>query len=166
VVQPLVKQKLIGVIFNNMPAGNNASYVTSLGCSTNGLSIGCPVDGADGWYSDGTNSYYVTNGSVTAVDTDPCYIPPAPPPPPPAVTWTAITMYRRSTISAAAACNFAYGSVGGATFYINASILSAATLMAALSDGTGTPQTGYYSDGGDSVYVSSQSISQFSQCTA
>jgi hypothetical protein len=75
-------------------------------------------------------------------------------------------MYRRSTISAAAACNFAYGSVGGATFYIDASTLSGATLMATLSDGTGTPLTGWYSDGGYSVYVSARSISQFSQCTA
>jgi len=162
-----VKQKLIGVIFNNMPAGNNTSYVTSLGCST-GLSLNCNVTAADGWYYDGNvgYAYYISNNLVTTIDTDPCPIVAPPPPPPPAVTWTAITMYRRSTISAAAACNFAYGSVGGATFYINASILSAATLMATLSDGTGTPLTGWYSDGGDSVYVSARSISQFSQCTA
>ena len=67
-----------------MAAGNITNYQTSLGCSTQGLSIGCPVGGADGWYSDGTNSYYVSNGSVQSVNTDPCYVAPPPPPPPPA----------------------------------------------------------------------------------
>jgi hypothetical protein len=149
-----------------MAAGNNAQYVTSQGCSISGLSIDCPVTAADGWYYDGNvgYSYYVSNGSVTSVDTAPCVTAAPPPPPPPAVTWTAITMYRRSN-TAAGACNNAGGSVGALTFYINATTLSAATLMAALSDGTGTPQTGYYSDGGNSVYVSTQSISNFSACT-
>jgi hypothetical protein len=150
-----------------MAAGNNASYVTSLGCST-GLSLNCNVTAADGWYYDGNvgYAYYISNNLVTTIDTAPCVTAAPPPPPPPAVTWTAITMYRRSTLSAAAACNFAGGSVGALTFYINASTLSDATLMAVYSDGTGTPQTGWYSDGGYSVYVSGQSISGFSACTS
>ena len=148
-----------------MPAGNNASYVTSLGCST-GLTLYCNVTAADGWYYDGNvgYAYYISSNVVTAIETDPCYIPPAPPPPPPAVTWTAITLYRRST-TAAGACNFAGGTVGAATFYINSFDLENSSAIAILSDGTGTPTTGYYSDGGASVYVSGQSISNFSACT-
>jgi hypothetical protein len=71
-----------------MPAGINnvQNYVTSYQCSIQGLSIGCPVAGADGWYSDGVNSYYVQNGSVITVNSDPCYVPPPPPPPPPPPT--------------------------------------------------------------------------------
>jgi hypothetical protein len=145
-------------------AGNKQNYITSEGCSVSGLSINCPVGGSDGWYSDGTYSYYVSSGLVTAVETDPCYVAPPPPPPPPAETWTAITIYRRST-TAAGACNFAGGAVGPVERYINASSLSGATKMASLSDGTGTPPAGYYSDGGDVVYVSSQNISEFDACT-
>jgi hypothetical protein len=142
-------------------AGNKQNYITNSGCSVSGLSINCPVGGSDGWYSDGTYSYYVTSGLVTSVNTDPCYVAP---PPPPAVTWTAITLYRRST-TASGACNFAGGTVGAATFYINSFDLANSTAIAALSDGTGNLSTGYYSDGGYSIYVSGQSISQFSQCT-
>lgn len=67
-----------------MPAGNNAQYETSLGCSLSGLSIGCPVVASDGWYYDGNvgYSYYVSNQSVTSIDQAPC-VTAAPPPPPP-----------------------------------------------------------------------------------
>lgn len=64
-------------------AGNKQYYVTTEGCSITGLSVGCPVGGSDGWYSDGTYSYYVSNGVVTSVETAPCYTAPPPPPPPP-----------------------------------------------------------------------------------
>lgn len=70
-----------------MPAGNNAQYETSQGCSIYGLSIGCPVVASDGWYYDGNygNSYYISNGSVSSIDTAPCVT--SPPPPPPPVTY-------------------------------------------------------------------------------
>ena len=66
-----------------MAAGNNAQYVTTQGCST-GLSVGCPVAAADGWYYDGGTgyAYYVSNGAVSSIDTNPCYVAPPPPPPP------------------------------------------------------------------------------------
>ncbi len=63
--------------------GNITNYVTSQGCSNQGLSVNCPVGGGDGWYSDGVNSYYVQGGSVQSVNYDPCYVAPPPPPPPP-----------------------------------------------------------------------------------
>jgi hypothetical protein len=68
--------------------GNITNYVTSQGCSNSGLSMGCPVGGDDGWYSDGVNSYYVQGGSVITVNSDPCYVAPPPPPPPPDPTPT------------------------------------------------------------------------------
>jgi hypothetical protein len=56
--------------------GNITNYVTSQGCSNQGLSVGCPVGGGDGWYSDGVNSYYVQGGYVQSVNYDPCYVAP------------------------------------------------------------------------------------------
>jgi hypothetical protein len=143
-------------------AGNKQNYVTSQGCSISGLSVGCPVGGSDGWYSDGTYSYYVSSGVVTSVNTDPCYVA-APPPPPPPTTWYSVTLYKRST-SASGACSFGYNSVGAFTYWINASTLDTASAIATASDGSGTPVTGYYADGSSSVYVSGNSVSGFTVC--
>jgi hypothetical protein len=59
-----------------MAIGNITNYQTSEGCSNYGLSVGCPVGGPDGWYSDGANSYYVVDGYVQSVNYDPCYVAP------------------------------------------------------------------------------------------
>ena len=59
-----------------MAIGNITNYETSQGCSNYGLSVGCPVGGPDGWYSDGANSYYVVGGYVQSVNYDPCYTAP------------------------------------------------------------------------------------------
>jgi hypothetical protein len=67
-----------------MAVGNITNYETSKGVSETGLQvapIGAPISGPDGWYSDGTYSYYVSSGTVQSVNYDPCYVPPPPPPP-------------------------------------------------------------------------------------
>ena len=130
-----------------MPAGNNANYVTTQGCST-GLSIGCYVEAPDGWYYDGTvgYSYYISSYYVTSIDTAPCATPPPPPPSPPAITWTAVLLGRGTAGAGGSACSRAQNGITN-TFYMDASTFDTSTMIASNSDGTGTPTDGYYSDG-------------------
>jgi hypothetical protein len=129
-----------------MAQGNITNYITSQGCSEQGLSVGCPVGGLDGWYSDGTNSYYVINGTVDSVNYDPCYTAPPPPPPPPAETWTAVTLGVGTGGSGGSACIRAQD---GRTFtyYVNSYDFSSAEMLRTQSDGSGIPNNANYSDG-------------------
>jgi len=144
-------------------AGNKQNYTTSEGCSISGLSVGCPVGGSDGWYSDGTNSYYVTSGLVTSVNTDPCYVAPPPPPPPPSSSWIEITLYKRSN-TAFGACAFAANLVAPTSYWIDTYSISTASVIATAADGSGRPPNGYYSDGSESIYVSGGAISDNAFC--
>lgn len=145
-----------------MAVGNITNYETSLGCSTSGLSIACPVGGADGWYSDGTYSYYVSNGTVQSINYDPCAAPP--PPPPPAVTWTAVSLGKRGT-SASTACSNANNIGLDVTYYMNDSTYASSTALALYSDGTGTPADGYWSNGAIARQVSSGGLSGNTICS-
>ena len=65
-----------------MPAGNIQNYVTTQSCSSL-LIMGCYVVAPDGWYSDGTTSYYISSNYIISINYDPCYVAPPPPPPTP-----------------------------------------------------------------------------------
>jgi hypothetical protein len=126
--------------------GNITNYITSQGCSQQGLSVGCPVGAADGWYSDGVNSYYVESQTVTSVNYDPCYTAPPPPPPPPAETWVAVILAVGTGGSGGSACIRAQD---GRTFtyYVNNYDFVTAGMLRTNSDGSGIPNDGNYSDG-------------------
>jgi hypothetical protein len=126
--------------------GNITNYVTSQGCSEAGLSVGCPVGGPDGWYSDGLYSYYVVNGAVDSINYDPCATPPPPPPPPPSYTWYAVDLASGSPGKGGSACsNAQYGYTSG--YYMNSTSFASSTLIALYNDGSGAPFDDYYSDG-------------------
>lgn len=143
--------------------GNNANYVTTLGCST-GLSMGCYVQASDGWYYDGNTgySYYISGQYVTNIDYAPCSTPAPPPPTPAPITWYAVDLGKRSN-TADGACNFAYTAYD-LHYYIDASTLQYSTLMRLYSDGTGIPADGYYSDGSYVAYSSNGSLNPVILC--
>jgi hypothetical protein len=147
-----------------MAAGNNANYVTTLGCSS-GLSLNCYVEAPDGWYYDGNvgYAYYISGYSVTSIDTAPCSTPPPPAPTPAPTTWTGISLGKRSN-TAAGACDFAATSYD-LYYYIDTDSLTTATALRMYSDGTGNPANGYYSDGANFVNVSSGGITGRGLCS-
>ena len=130
-----------------MAAGNNALYVTSQGCSVSGLSIGCPVTAADGWYYDGNTgySYYISGGSVTAIEQAPCSTPP-PPAPTPSVNWTLVNLAVGTSGAGGSACTRAQQGRTG-VYYMNGSTFGTSTAIATSADGSGTPTNTTYSDG-------------------
>lgn len=105
---------------------NNTPYTTSTAGCAAGLSIGCTVTAADGWYYDGNTgyAYYILNNSVNSIDTAPC-VTPAPVGPSPSPLPTSYQVFLGYAGTAADAC------AGDITvydyFWLDASTLSGAT---------------------------------------
>jgi hypothetical protein len=103
------------------------------------------LNAPDGYYSNGTDVYYVEgNGYINTVSA--CSVPPPPPPPPPPITWTAVQLSFGTDGAGGTACSNAQNNLTS-TYYVDASTFATAAYIRLNNDGSGIPQNRNYSDG-------------------
>jgi hypothetical protein len=148
-----------------MPS-NSDLYITTESCATFGLSVGCTVIAANGWYYDNNTgySYLISNNSVSQIDTSPC-VTPAPTVTPAPYTWTAVELAFGSTGASGTACSNAVDGLTG-TFYMSGLTFSTSDYIRLNSDGTGLPDNRTYSNGSIYRAVTNGSVGVGGNCRA